>query len=160
MASTNSNKAFVPESESSEIARSGGGGPGGMASSSSSSSHSRNDVVDLTLSSPPSKTTKHDIPSCQKASIMKGSQFTRKVQTPPKKLTIKALKGTYQFRVFTSSYCCREFISNTLFLIFTVPPKVPENYASDTWNQLKSAVEAIHASLPVPLSLEELYKVE
>ncbi|KAK9764784.1 hypothetical protein K7432_007437 [Basidiobolus ranarum] len=41
---------------------------------------------------------------------------------------------------------------------FKVKPKLPENYEANTWQKLKHAVEAIHASQPVPDSLEELYK--
>ena len=37
-------------------------------------------------------------------------------------------------------------------------PNLPDNYKESTWEKLKEAVEAIHASKSISSSLEELYK--
>ncbi|XP_052215829.1 cullin-4A-like [Dreissena polymorpha] len=41
---------------------------------------------------------------------------------------------------------------------FKEKPKLPENYQQETWGKLREAVDAIHASRAICLSLEELYQ--
>ncbi|KAJ3176145.1 Cullin-4B [Geranomyces variabilis] len=41
---------------------------------------------------------------------------------------------------------------------FKDKPKVPDNFVETTWARLERAVRAVHASKPVPDSLEELYQ--
>ena len=47
-----------------------------------------------------------------------------------------------------------------LMLLFELieKPNLPDNYKESTWEKLKEAVEAIHASKSISSSLEELYK--
>lgn len=41
---------------------------------------------------------------------------------------------------------------------FKVQPKVPENYADETWLKLKSAIQAVYEKNASSMSKEELYR--
>lgn len=44
-------------------------------------------------------------------------------------------------------------------VVFTVKPKLPEDFESQTWSKLQAAVRAVHTKQHVATSLEELYRV-
>ena len=70
-------------------------------------------------------------------------------QQPIKKLVIKSFKGVIM----------KCFIRLAEWLIEIVKPSLPVDYVEKTLERLGRAVEAIHASLAISDSLEDLYKV-
>lgn len=50
-------------------------------------------------------------------------------------------------------------VINSVFVLHTEKPKLPENYTQETWQKLKEAVEAIQNSTSIKYNLEELYQV-
>uniref|UniRef100_A0A8C8RWH4 Cullin 4A n=1 Tax=Pelusios castaneus TaxID=367368 RepID=A0A8C8RWH4_9SAUR len=59
-------------------------------------------------------------------------------------------------------YCCVSHIGGSvvhlLVSAFTERPKLPDNYAQDTWQKLDEAVRAIQSSTSIKYNLEELYQ--